>query len=211
MQSIRKCIRFVSSNTFSVNNSNCLPAILRSVFLIPSNNIHESSVLNKFLDYNKVIFPPQKPDEERRPGYVCNAKLGVKYSPDNMWYIACFVRGMTVDEAVKQLSFLHKKGAAIVKETILEAQSMAKDHNIEFQSNLWVAESFATKGGVIKGIRRHGRGRKGIVHYRYTNYYVRLEEGKPPKHYYLPAPKSSEELLQDWLDKMHSRRINRSL
>lgn len=68
MQSIRKCVRFVSSNTFSVNNSNCLPAILRSVFLIPSNNIHESSVLNKFLDYNKVIFPPQKPDEERRPG-----------------------------------------------------------------------------------------------------------------------------------------------
>lgn len=57
-----------------------------------------------------------------------------------MWYIACFVRGMTVDEAVKQLSFLHKKGAAIVKETILEAQSMAKDHNIEFQSNLWVGE-----------------------------------------------------------------------
>lgn len=58
-----------------------------------------------------------------------------------MWYIACFVRGMTVDEAVKQLSFLNRKGAVIAKEVILEAQRMAvEEHNIEFKSNLWVGE-----------------------------------------------------------------------
>lgn len=58
-----------------------------------------------------------------------------------MWYVACFVRGMSVDEAVKQLSFLKKKGAAIAKDTILEAQHMAvEEHNIEFKSNLWVGK-----------------------------------------------------------------------
>lgn len=58
-----------------------------------------------------------------------------------MWYIACFVRGMSVDEAIKQLSFLKKKGAAIAKEVILEAQRMAvEEHNIEFKSNLWVGK-----------------------------------------------------------------------
>jgi large subunit ribosomal protein L22 len=29
----------------------------------------------------------------------------VKYSPDKMFYVARFVRGLTVDEAIKQLSF----------------------------------------------------------------------------------------------------------
>lgn len=58
-----------------------------------------------------------------------------------MWYIAVLVRGMSVDEAVKQLSFVIKKGAAIAKETILEAQQMAIDnHNVEFKSNLWVGK-----------------------------------------------------------------------
>lgn len=46
---------------------------------------------------------------------------------------------MTVDEAVKQLSFLNKKGAAFVKDAILEAQNLAVTrHNVEFKSNLWI-------------------------------------------------------------------------
>lgn len=58
-----------------------------------------------------------------------------------MWYIATMVRGMTVDEAIKQLSFVLKKGAVAVKETILEAQQMAvEQHNVEFKSNLWVGK-----------------------------------------------------------------------
>ena len=48
---------------------------------------------------------------------------------------------MTVDEAVKQLSFVNKKGAIYVKEAILEAQELAvKEHNVEFRSNLWVGK-----------------------------------------------------------------------
>lgn len=46
-----------------------------------------------------------------------------------------------MDEALKQLSFTSKKGAADVKQTILEAQEMAvQSHNVEFKSNLWVCE-----------------------------------------------------------------------
>jgi large subunit ribosomal protein L22 len=68
-------------------------------------------------------------------------KTNIKYSPKKMWYIACFVRGMSIDEAVKQLSFLHRKGAEIAKEVILEAQRMAvENHHVEFKSNLWVGK-----------------------------------------------------------------------
>ena len=51
------------------------------------------------------------------------------------------VRGMAVDEAVKQLGFVLKKGAVSVRDTILEAQQLAVDkHNVEFKSNLWVGK-----------------------------------------------------------------------
>ncbi|CAK9797208.1 39S ribosomal protein L22, mitochondrial [Anthophora plagiata] len=209
MQGMNQCVRFISNRLFNANNTNCLFGIQRSYFGYKDEDEYYKK---KFLRYNDIIFPPQKPGEEKRPGYVCHLKKNIKYSPLKMWYIAGFVRGMTVDEAVKQLSFLKKKGAAIAKEVILEAQRMAvEEHNIEFKSNLWVAESFATKGIVIKGIRRHAKQRVGIVHYRYTNYYVRLEEGKPPKEYYVKPRQAGDEMLKEWMESMHRRKIHNSL
>lgn len=73
------------------------------------------------------------------------------------------------------------------------------------------AESFATKSIVIKGMRRHARARVGVVHYRYCHYFVRLEEGKPPKHYYQPGPKTGEEWLEEWMEQMRTRKIYNSL
>ncbi len=68
-------------------------------------------------------------------------KMNIKYSPDKMWYVACLVRGMTVDEAIKQLDYVRKKGAGYVKQTLLEAQELAvQEHNVEFKSNLWVGK-----------------------------------------------------------------------
>lgn len=73
--------------------------------------------------------------------YVCHMKCNLHYSPKKMWYIAILVRGMSVDEAVKQLSFVPRKGAVMVKEAILEAQNLAvEEHNVEFKSNLWVGK-----------------------------------------------------------------------
>lgn len=69
-----------------------------------------------------------------------------------MFHIARFVRGMSVDEALKQLEFVNRKGGQIVRDAILEAQEKAvKEHNVEFKSNLWVSESFATKSFRVKG------------------------------------------------------------
>ncbi|CAK1578307.1 unnamed protein product [Parnassius mnemosyne] len=162
----------------------------------------------KFLEYNKKIFPPQAIGDEPRPAFVCHQKANIKYSPEKLWYVACLVRGMTVDEAVKQLSFVNKKGAVFVKEAILEAQELAvSQHNVEYRSNLWVAESFANKGMVVKGVRRHARGRMGEVRYTYSHYFVRLEEGKPPKDYYKINALTPQEQLDAWLEQMRKRKI----
>ena len=56
-----------------------------------------------------------------------------------MWYVAQMIRGMTIDEALKQLKFVNQKGAYYAIDTLLEAQELAvKEHNVEFKSNLWV-------------------------------------------------------------------------
>ena len=47
---------------------------------------------------------------------------------------------------------------------IEEAQDLAvQEHNVEFKTNLWVAESFANCTDIVKGRRRHARGRVAIV------------------------------------------------
>lgn len=59
-----------------------------------------------------------------------------------MWYIASFVRGMSVDEAIKQLRFVLKKGAVDVKEVIQEAIDISQiSQNVEYRSNLWIGKS----------------------------------------------------------------------
>lgn len=163
---------------------------------------------------------------------------------------------MTVDEAVKQLQFINKKGAVIVQQAILEAQNLAvKEHNVEFKSNLWVSESFVGRGLIIKGIdninfsktlqkniiiclvkisiinrnkkfivfirflrftisglKRHARGRMSVIRYRYSHYFLTLEEGKPPKdYYYFRKEKSGEEMLAEWLNKYRNRSVLQSL
>ena len=116
-----------------------------------------------------------------------------------------------MDEAVKQLEFVPKKGAQIVKEVLLEAQEIAvRDHNFEFKSNMWIGESFATKGYVMKGIRKHARMRFGEIRYFHCHYFVRLVEGQPPKDYY-GDKRDGNQRLQEWVEGLRNRRIDYGL
>lgn len=77
--------------------------------------------------------------------------------------------------------------------------------------NIFLAESFCGKGQYFKGIRRHAKGRVGRVEYKHCHYFVKLEEGKPPKQYYLSNPKTPEEQLEEWIEGMRKRKITNSL
>ncbi|CAG2198256.1 MRPL22 [Mytilus edulis] len=135
----------------------------------------------EWLDYNKIVYPPQKPGDPKRPAEICHLRKHIKYSPKKLWYHALMIRGMSVDEAIKQLSFQKHKGAHIIKETIEECQEIAvKDHNVEFKSNMWVEDSFMKQSAIVKGFRIMGRGRGSRVRYRYVHYFLRLREGNHP-------------------------------
>ncbi|CAH1959117.1 unnamed protein product [Acanthoscelides obtectus] len=118
--------------------------------IVPLDKIHTSTAKfawkneqykapQGFLRYNEKVYPPQGPDEEPRPGFVCHQRANIKYSPKKMWYLASFIRGMAVDEAIKQLKFVTKKAAKDIREVLEEAKELAmKDHNVEYPSNMWV-------------------------------------------------------------------------
>jgi len=159
-------------------------------------------------NYSKRIHAP---DGTFRPGYVCHMRTKIKYSNDKLWYIACLVRGMTVDEALKQLKFCPLKGARVVEEVIQEAREMAvKEHHFEYATNMWVAESFSDNFDNIKGLKRHKGGRISMMKYRYISYFVRLEEGIPPKHYYKESdPKTTKQWLEHYLQDHRKKYIHK--
>ena len=118
---------------------------------------------------------------------------------------------MQIDEAINQLRYIPKKGAAIVAEVLEEAREIAlKEHNFEFRSKIWIAESFCTKGFVMKGIRRHARMRFGEIRYFHCHYFVRLVEGDPPKDYW-GEYKDGNEKLKEYIEELRNRRIEYGL
>lgn len=74
----------------------------------------------------------------------------------------------------------------------------------------FLGDSFVSRGIIIKGVRKHARMRFGILQYRYTNYFLRLREGKPPKHYY-PPEKTGNELMKEYIRKQRERMIEYGL
>ena len=159
--------------------------------------------------YNDRIYTP---DGTFRPAFVCHMRTKIHYSNDKLWYIASFIRGMTVDDALKELQFIDKKGARIVEEVLQEARELAiHEHHFEFPTNMWVAESFSEAFETIKGVRRHARMKMGNVSHRYITYFIRLEEGIPPEHYYdhSRVHKNPKQMLEEYVQEHRNKYIHK--
>ena len=92
-----------------------------------------------------------------------------------------------------------------------EAREMAvKEHHFEYATNMWVAESFSENFDNIKGLKRGKGGRMMQMKYRYISYFVRLEEGIPPKHYYKESdPKTTKQWLEHYLQDHRKKYIHK--
>ncbi|XP_001379498.2 39S ribosomal protein L22, mitochondrial isoform X3 [Monodelphis domestica] len=190
----------------------CDLGLLSSNNVLPLPYIHTSASLDisrKWEKKNKIVYPPQLPGEPRRPAEIYHCRRQIKYSKDKMWYLAKLIRGMSIDQAVAQMEFSDKKGAKIIKEVLLEAQDMAvRDHNVEFRSNLYIAESTSGRGQCLKRIRYHGRGFHGIMEKVYCHYFVKLVEGPPPPP---QQPKTSFSHAKEYVQELRNRTIINSL
>jgi len=161
---------------------------------------------------NFEVFPPQESGELRRRAEYCHHRSNIKYSPKKFWYICSLIRGMSVDEAIKQLALVNKKGAHIMKEVIEEAREVAlQEHNFEYKSNMFIGECNCAKGLVIKGYRKHARYRFGEIRYFHSHVFVRLVEGPPPEHFYhADLYYTNRQKLDIYLDDLRKRNIQHS-
>ena len=160
---------------------------------------------------NYLVVPPQKPGEPLNRAECFHHRSNVKYSPKKMWFICHFVNGMTVDEALKQLAVVPRKGAHVLREVIEEAREKAlKEHNFEFKSNMFIADCYSTKGLVIKGYRKHAFYRFGELRYFHVHIFVHLVEGNPPPGGVKPLP-DNETKLKNYLENLKKRKITHAL
>ena len=77
MQSIRQCVKQLASYSKSAINKTSILSSATNFARMPTCNVHISAICRsdlrkhktptKFLDYNKTVFSPQEPGEERRP------------------------------------------------------------------------------------------------------------------------------------------------
>lgn len=160
---------------------------------------------------NHLVHRPQGPDELRRRAECFHHRANVRYSPKKMWYICEFIKGMTIDEAMKQLSFVPKKGAIIMREILEEARELAlREHNFEHRSNMFVGTAQCEKGLVIKSARKHAFFRMGEIRHTHTHVLVQLVEGPPPPDYH-PGNFTNRQKLDNYMDDLKRRNIKFSL
>ncbi len=62
----------------------------------------------------------------------------------------------------------------------------------------------------IKGVRKHRGGRMGVLDYMYSHYYVRLEEGKPPRDTRLDE-ETYEARAKEYIERLRKREIHLSI
>uniref|UniRef100_A0A8D1C5V9 Large ribosomal subunit protein uL22m n=1 Tax=Sus scrofa TaxID=9823 RepID=A0A8D1C5V9_PIG len=185
--------------------------LLSSHSILPQSHIHTSAsveISRKWEKKNKIVYPPQLPGEPRRPAEIYHCRRQIKYSKDKMWYLAKLITRNEKFNSVLVQGQPYECLSSLFK-VLLEAQDMAvRDHNVEFRSNLYVAESTSGRGQYLKRIRYHGRGRFGIMEKVFCHYFVKLVEGPPPPR---EAPKTAVAHAREYIQELRNRTITHAL
>ncbi|MFH4980337.1 hypothetical protein AB6A40_007046 [Gnathostoma spinigerum] len=164
---------------------------------------------------NKVVWPPNfLCPETKLPKLreVYHCKESIHFSPKRMWTACQLVWRLNVDEAIRQLKFQQTKACTILAAVLEEAKERAgKEFNVEYPSDMHVAEAFPIQCKIIKGARRHAHEVWNVIRYRYIHVFVRLEEGDGPGFRGREKPKDTWEMMDEYYRYLRSRRIKYSL
>jgi large subunit ribosomal protein L22 len=90
--------------------------------------------------------------------------------------VADVVRGKDVNEAIKSLTFMKQKGAALIKKLIESAVANAEDRKIIDVDNLYVKTLTVDMGPAIKRFRPRAQGRAFMVKKKISHINVILGE-----------------------------------
>jgi len=100
----------------------------------------------------------------------------VRVSPRKVRLVMDEIRGMKVDEALKQLSYSPQKGAAVLKKLIDSAVANATSNSEVDVDALFVKRVFADEGPTWKRFRPRAQGRATRIRKRSSHLTVVLDE-----------------------------------
>lgn len=112
----------------------------------------------------------------------------LRISPRKLNLVAGMIRGMTVGNALVQLSFSGKRIAGDVKKALQSAVANAENnHNLNVDE-LFVKEAYVGKNLVMKRFHTRGRGRSAAIKKPFANLTLIVSErGEEPKAKAKPA------------------------
>lgn len=109
----------------------------------------------------------------------------LRVSPRKLNLVAQLIRGMSVHEALRQLTFSHQRIAISVKKALQSAVANAENNHQLNVDALFVKEAFVGKNLVMKRLHTRGRGKSARIFKPFANLTIvvreRTEEAKPVK------------------------------
>lgn len=90
--------------------------------------------------------------------------------------VADSVRGLDVNEAIKSLTFMRKKGAVLMKKLIESAVANAEHKKVIDVDNLYVKTVMVDEGPTLKRFRPRAQGRAFMVKKKLSHINVILDE-----------------------------------
>ena len=101
----------------------------------------------------------------------------IKGSVKKMTELLHRVRGLPVDEAIRQMGFHMKfRRAKVIGAVIKAARTTAVNCMDMDPKRLYVAEAITNRDSIIKRIQFHAKGKTGVLRHRYSNLIIKVKE-----------------------------------
>lgn len=99
-----------------------------------------------------------------------------RISPTKVHHVAEVVRGLSVDEGMTTLRFLHHRGARLLEAVIQSAKANAEDAGVRVAGGLKISKVVIGSGPTLKRIQPHARGVGFMIKKRTSHIRVELSE-----------------------------------
>ncbi|MBL4884256.1 MAG: 50S ribosomal protein L22 [Planctomycetaceae bacterium] len=103
-----------------------------------------------------------------------------RISPTKVRVFATLVRGMTAQEGLEQLKFIHNRGAKMLEKVLLSAVANAEDRGARSGRALVISDAQVDLGPKFKRMRPRGRGRADTIEKKFAHIRISLDAPEVP-------------------------------
>jgi large subunit ribosomal protein L22 len=98
-----------------------------------------------------------------------------RISPTKVRHFAQLIQGMTAQEGLQQLQFIHNRGARMLEKVLKSAIGNAEDRGARRSKDLQIVEAYVNMGPKFQRVRPRGRGRADMIDKKFAHIHVALE------------------------------------